>query len=86
MINAMMIQTNTYIKKTRDTLYILKYCSSLLISHFTEHATLIVNYSSNAAHLHEHPCPPPLQTVALPPHSLLLGVNPKHSHRPLHCC
>jgi len=59
---------------------------SLLIIHFTEHAILIVNYSSNAAHLHEHPCPPPLQPVALPPQSLLLGVNPKYSHRPLHCC
>ncbi len=65
-------------------MYNFEIFKGLLIIHFIEHAAWIVNLSSNAAHLREHPCSPPLQPVALP-QSLLLGVNHKHSHRPVPC-
>ncbi len=43
MINATIIKTITYIKKNKGYIVYFEIFKSLLIIHFTEHATWIVN-------------------------------------------
>jgi len=50
----------------------------------TLNRTDTVNCSSNASEPHGHPCPPPLQAVAVPAQVQQLKGDPMHFHRPLH--